>query len=403
MSSSDSPLLHEEFMAFMGEEDSFALVRRWAEHQGYPGAAVQFGGLELLASMLEQTAPPKVIVIDLDDQIDPAAGAARLSALCGNGTKIVAVGSANDVSLYRRMLTSGVSDYLVKPLNDELLSGSIHAAQKGGLGASAGSKEAQIIVIVGTRGGVGATTLAVNLGWSLGHDLKAPTTILDLDLQFGTTALALDLEPGRGIKEILSNPTRVDGLMVASAMASESDQLSILSAEESLDESFVIDSNAVATLLKELRRNFEYILIDLPRHQIANQRRLLASAHAVILVSELSLVGIRDTLRIKNMLKAIGSTAKLLTVAGRTGGVRPSQVDVATFEKSAVIKIDFSIPEDPKAVNDSANAGKALGAIAPEAPITKIYKELATNLSGKEVTEDKEKKSKIWGLLKKGE
>ena len=363
--------MHAEFMAFVGDEASFTSLRGFAERQGFPAAAVQMGGPDMFAQMLEQTSAPKFAVVDIDGQPDPAARGRALVGLCGPECKLIAIGSANDVSLYRRMLASGVVDYLVKPLTAEMLAQAYATALRGGIGGKGEAREAKIIVMIGARGGVGASTIAVNTGWLLAHKLKFQCALLDLDLQYGTCALALDLDPGRGMRDVVASAQRVDSLMVASSMVAASEMFSVLGAEEAIEDIVPIDSSAITALLKEMKGNFDYIIVDLPRHMLATQKRLLAMAHEIVLVSELSLAGIRDTLRIKNAISALGSTAGLTLVASRVNTAHPSQVDQAAFEKGAQIKIDFTIPEDTKSVTVAANTGKALGAVAADAPVTK--------------------------------
>ena len=99
----------------------------------------------------------------------------------------------------------------------------------------------------------------------------------------------------------------------------------------------------------------------------------------------MSLAGIRDTLRIKNAITSVGSTARITVASSRTSPLHPGQVDVAAFEKGTQIKIDFAIPEDSKAVAQAANSGKALGAVVAEAPITKALLAIASKLSNKSI------------------
>ena len=231
----DTPLMHNEFMAFVADEATFASIRAFAEKQGFPAATVQMGGPDLFAQMLEQTSAPKVTVIDIDSQSDPSSVVTRLRALMGATGKLIGVGSANDVSLYRSLSAAGLNDYLVKPLTPEILAQTYALTLRSDGSSKSAVREAKIIVVIGSRGGVGASTLAVNCGWLLAHKLKFQCALLDLDMQFGTSALALDLEPGRGLKDVVSSPQRVDSLMVASSMVAASDQFSVLGAEEPVD------------------------------------------------------------------------------------------------------------------------------------------------------------------------
>lgn len=402
--SSDAPAMHGEFMGFANDDESLDILRSWALKQGYPIATIQQGGPDMFAQMLESSAPPRMVVVDIDGQVDPVAVTQRLVSLCGADCKIIILGSANDVGLYRRTLAAGAIDYLVKPMTSELLSQAMTAAlKKNTVDGRPVEREAKIMVVIGVRGGAGASTIALNTAWLMSHELGQHVALLDLDLQFGTSALALDLEPGRGLRDIVSSPHRVDSLMIASSMATESEQFSVLAAEESVDEFVMMDNAAIAALLKEMKGNFDVILIDMPRHLFAAQKRLLASAHEIILVTDLSLAGIRDTLRFRNSIKTLECTGRVTIVGSRTNAMKAGQVDAAAFEKGAQAKIDFFVPDDVKCVTQAANGGKAIAAIAKQSPVTKALQTLAVHLVGKDIKTDKQEGlvGRLMGAVKK--
>ncbi|MDR3450028.1 MAG: hypothetical protein P4M15_09850, partial [Alphaproteobacteria bacterium] len=142
----DDAVMHGEFMAFAADEASLGSLRGWAERQGYPAASVQQGGADMFAHMLESSSPPKMAIIDIDAQADAAAVTARLVSLCGADCKLIAIGSANDVGLYRRILGAGAVDYLVKPLTADMLNQALASALRGQTGGKPDVKEARIAV-----------------------------------------------------------------------------------------------------------------------------------------------------------------------------------------------------------------------------------------------------------------
>jgi pilus assembly protein CpaE len=221
--------------------------------------------------------------------------------------------------------------------------------------------------------------------------------VLDLDVHFGTSALAVDREPGRGMRAALENPERLDGLLVASSMVQESDKLSILCAEENLDAPLHFDGEAALGLLKPVASNFDAVFVDLPRHMLAAQKRLLASAHAIVLVSDLSLAGLRDARRVRAYLKTLRPDLLPILVANRTGDNAFTALDRTTFEKNLEAKIDFEIAEDTKTAKQAANLGKAFAAVAPQAEVSKTLASLARALLG--IPEPKKAKQGS-GLLK---
>jgi len=391
-------VMHGEFMGFVIDDDSLLSLRAWAERQGYPQASAQQGGADMFAQMLEASPPPKMVIVDVDGQVDPAATTARLVNLCGSDCRLIIVGSANDVSLYRRITHAGAVDYLVKPLSPEILNQSLAAALRGPSGGKTNVKEeARVIAFIGARGGVGATTTALNVGWLMAHELNRNVALFDLDLQFGTSSLALDLSPGRGLRDIVSSPHRVDALMIASSITPESENFSVLGAEEAVDEVVLVDGGAITALLKEMKGNFDIIAVDLPRAMIATHKRMLMNAQEIVLISDLTLAGIRDTLRIKSCLTSLGCNARMTIVASRTNAAGVGHVDRATFEKSVQAKIDVLIVEDPVSLAAASNSGKALGEAAPKALITKAMRDLARRLAN--IEESEIKKPSFWNKL----
>ena len=140
-----------------------------------------------------------------------------LAEVCDEGTQVIALGDINDVELYRSLIGHGVHDYLVKPVSAETVAAALTRAERGPNGEPA-PKIGRLIAVIGARGGVGATTVATNLAWTLAHDHDMRVALVDLDLFFGTCGLALDLELGRGFREALENPARVDSLFIERAM-----------------------------------------------------------------------------------------------------------------------------------------------------------------------------------------
>ncbi|WP_424648021.1 AAA family ATPase, partial [Enterobacter hormaechei] len=98
--------------------------------------------------------------------------------------------------------------------------------------------------VIGTRGGVGASTIATSIAWLLADKEKRSTALLDLDVHFGTGALSLDLEPGRGLTDAIENPSRIDGLFIERAMVKATENLSVLSAEAPISSPVVTDGSA---------------------------------------------------------------------------------------------------------------------------------------------------------------
>lgn len=369
----------EQFLAYVADEASFQVARSVAGELGWPAATVQRGGAGDALELFTGSVPmPAILLVDLDGTANPVVTMARLASMAGPDARTVGLGTPNDVDLYRDLLAAGAADYLVKPLTPEALHQIIRSARQAPKRTPVQEvTPARLVVVAGVRGGTGASTVAVNTAWIIGHELKQKTALLDLDLHFGTDTLALDLEPGRGLREALETPNRLDSLLVKSSLVNESDWLSVLGAEEPVEDGVAFGPMAVTALLEELRSGFQVVVVDLPRHLLPVHRPVLGLADQVILVSDFSLAGIRDTVRLMASIKVLGGPACHVVV----GGPRAPQVDRATFERGIQGKIAHVIPQDDKAMAAAANQGKAVAALSPQAASVKAMRALAMTMA----------------------
>ncbi len=354
----------EPFQAFACDDWTAEAIRPLVVEQGWSPEKVVKGGLRGAIQSLAVSASPQILLVDLSDSADPATEINNLAEVCEPGTIVIAVGQVNDVRLYRMLMSSGLHDYLLKPISADQLRDTI-AQARAILHAprilDTGPEKAPCsVAVVGARGGVGTSTIATSLGWLMADRLERSTAILDLDVHFGTAALSLDLEPGRGLVDAIDNPSRIDGLFLERAMVKASERLSILSAEAPISAPIMTDGLAFAQLQDEMRLNFETTIVDLPRGMMIQQPVLVSSAQTIILVTEFTLAAARDTIRLLAWLKTHAPQSTVLTVANRVQPAAQSEIAQSDFEGSIERPVDFAIPYDPKLVVQAAKLGKPI-------------------------------------------
>ena len=307
----------------------------------------------------------------------PIAEVSAARAVGGPDLKLVVLGTVNDVAWFRDLLSAGASDYLVKPSTREALTAVLERTSLGttpdGLG--------QVIVFIGSRGGVGATTSAVSCAWLMATERRQRVALVDLDLHFGTVALKLDLDPGSGLCEALEQPSRIDSLFIERAMIKVSDNLRVLAAEASAAQQIVVDAGAVDMLLHELRRKFGRVAVDLPRGAGPMQRVVLAAASQVVVFCEHSLAGLRDTIRLQTLVREQAPQARLWLVEAGASGER-APIGKSEFEKGIGKSLDVSLSYDPKSASGAANSGQPLPAAAPRSAIVRDLRQLTALLVG---------------------
>jgi pilus assembly protein CpaE len=370
------------FVAAVIDETTRETVRGVARHLGWANPVLREGGVSAAAAYLKAAGPPAFLVVDVSDSDDPVADVSGLLNLCGQPTPLLAIGLVNDVRLYRSLRDAGAADYLVKPLPGDVLLSAVQDAGRAPPPPPAASKTAQVIALIGARGGVGATTLAVSAGWTIAQQ-HVKATLLDLDLHFGSAALSLDIEPGRGLRELLTHPERIDSLLIDAAVTQAGDRLRLLSAEEPLEDALHIGPDGLVAIVDMLRTTANVVVADVPRNLGPLTRQMMALADVIAVVTDLSLAAMRDTQRLMAMITSAHSEAKSMIVANRVGGVA-GEVGVSDFERGVGGKIAHFIPYDRAAAVAAAEAAKPLVEVARNAKTVMALKAFALGLSGAE-------------------
>lgn len=396
----------DPFSAYICDDAALDVLRPVVVELGWQPEKCNKGGLRNAVQSLSVSASPAILVVDLSESGDPLNDINALAEVCEPGTVVIAIGQVNDVRLYRDLLSSGIHDYLLKPLSPQQVHDALNQAlavfmsPKGGE-ADAGKRHISTAV-VGTRGGVGASTLATSLAWLFSEQHKSPTALLDLDVHFGTGALALDLEPGRGLTDAIENPSRIDPLFIERAMVRASDNMSILSAEAPINQPLMTDGAAFVQLEDEFRQAFDMTVIDLPRNMLINFPQLLGDVNLVVLACELTLASARDTIRLLSWLKSNAPHAHPMIVANKA---QPSLAEISKpdFEASIERKIDFMVPYDIKAASNAAKLGQVFVDANRSSKATAVMRQIAERIVGVGMDEgstaaSSEKKSLLGGF-----
>ena len=354
--------LRDPFSAYVCDETTAETLRPIVTEMGWAPEKVNKGGLRNAVQSLSVSASPQILFVDLSESGDPLNDINALAEVCEPGTVVIAAGQVNDVRLYRDLVVSGIQDYLLKPLNPDMLREAFTNAQailNAPKAVEAGTERPHIsTAFIGARGGVGASSLATSVAWVLSEKGARTTALLDLDVHFGTGALSLDLEPGRGLTDAIENPSRIDGLFIERAMVKSSERLSVLSAEAPINSPLMTDGSAFYQLQAEMRAAFECTVVDLPRTMLVQHPHLISDIQVAVIVTELTLAAARDTIRLLSWMKSNAPQTQVVVVANRVQPVAQLEISRKDFEGSIERKIDFSIVFDQKLAAQSAKLGK---------------------------------------------
>lgn len=394
-----SPQEPRQFRAFIQDEATRAVVDQVIADLGIPNASVHRGGVHEAARLLGEQRSPRLLVVDLTGVELPLSAVNELAEVCEPGVTVIAIGDRNDVGLFRDLINNGVSDYLVKPVTPPLLQKSLLNVLESARQERPNDRRGRLVAVVGARGGVGATMLATGIAWTIAHRRRRRVALVDLDLHYGTVALALDLEPSPGLREALEHPGRIDGLFVDRVMIRHSDTLYVLSCEESLGEPAIPDTAALDVLLKELRNKFHFVVVDLPRQVSAASQQILQTATNLVLVTDLSLAGMRDTLRQLNLIPSVNAACQITLVANRAGEHRDGEIGRKEFEAAVGRGVDFVMPFDARSVAGATNIGKPVA--DGHGKVAAVIQQVTERVAGNPAAAPRARRFRLWPLTRR--
>lgn len=368
------------FIAFCADSATHAAIDQVISDMMLPHASIRKGTVKDAIKHLSQHSSPKLLMVDITGSDLPLSDIDSLADVCEPGVSVIAIGERNDCGLFRDLLHHGVTDYLVKPLSPALLQRAISHISDDAEPTKAGNKLGKLVAVMGARGGVGATTVATSLSWIIAQQRRRKVALLDLDLQFGTVALSLDIEPSHGLREALESAERIDSLFMDRMLIQHSDRLFVMSAEETPDETLLLDYDAIQLLLNDLRNKFHYVIVDLPRNPNPSTLQVLEHATDLILVSDFSLAGMRDTMRTAGFLPTLNASCNNVIVASRAGEHKQGEMPRSEFEKGIGRKVDFVLPFDANTVATATNFGQPVA--AGKGPVAKGLGDIADRLCG---------------------
>ncbi|HTO82016.1 MAG TPA: P-loop NTPase [Methylomirabilota bacterium] len=363
-------------LAFVRDRDSEAVLRACFAAAGFERAAFVSGSIETAIAQLPKRGSPRLLVVDIGGVDDPLHRLGDLAAVSDPSTEVIVIGDHNDVVLYRNLKAAGVAEYFFKPLVSTVVSRELLAIAKGDADPRH-LPTGRLVIVLGVRGGVGATTVAANAAWHLAVDLDRKVMLLDLDLHGGDAALQLDATPGNALVEALQHPDRVDGLFLDRGVVSIEKRLGLLSTVEPLSENAPFEEAAVAQLLSNLLPRYRYVFVDMPAEVAVQLPGILRMPSTVMLVSDGSLIGTREVTRWWKQIGADSPEHIVLHVLNKNGGdaVLPEEALLKALPKAP----DVVIPYD-RHIGSAAQLG--VRAVQKRAAMHRAMADLSRHLTG---------------------
>jgi pilus assembly protein CpaE len=386
--------------AFIERPETAEAIEKAAEDRrmARATAVIRTGGLAAAVELYQNQPTPSLIIVE---SLEPApqllALLDRLAEVCDPGTKVMVAGQTNDIALYRELMRRGVSEYLVPPLRPLAIIGAITGLYADPAQPFVGRQ----IAFVAAKGGVGASTLAHNFAYAMSETMQAATVIVDFDLAFGTAGLDFNQDPLQGVADALSQPDRLDSVLMDRMMARCSDRLSLFAAPANLDQDYDISPELFEDVAGKIRAAAPYIVLDLPHAWSAWKRKVLMTSDDLVVVATPDLASLRNA---KNMIDLVRQSRPndqpprlVLNQVGVPG--RP-EIPVKDFGEALGLSPSLVLPFDPKLFGQAANNGQMLSEVNAKSKSAEGIDYLARLISRREAPVVA-KTSLLSGLFKK--
>jgi pilus assembly protein CpaE len=378
-----APAPRVSVQAFCETVETAAAVQSASEDRRMAKAHVkiQMGGITAAIEAYNGAPTPNVIVIEAESGGEVILGGLdTLAEVCDAGTRVVVIGHVNDVTLYRDLVRRGVSEYLIAPV------GTIDVVRAicGLFSAPDAKPVGRIIAIVGAKGGVGASSVAHNVGWAMARELHLGTVVADLDLGFGTAGLDYNQDPPQGVADAVFSPDRVDNAFIDRLLSKCTDRLSLLAAPATLDRVYDFAAEAFDPIVDALRATVPSVVLDVPHQWCGWTRRMLIAADEILIVGVPDLANLRNTKNLIDLLKmARPNDRRPRYCLNQVGIAKRPEIKPADFAKALDDEALAIIPFEPQLFGTAANNGQMIAELSSSHKVAEIFRQLAQALTGR--------------------
>jgi pilus assembly protein CpaE len=345
---------------------------------------------------------PGLVVVDLES--DPHVGLRFVQFLVESGTVGAVMAAGRDLTseLLLKAVQAGVMEIVGKPTSHEELSAALQRVWKktGRKSAAAVAPEpGQTIALFAAKGGVGTTSLATNLAIEIHRLTRAPTLLLDLDLELGETALLLGMEPQFSLVDLIRNIHRVDQGLLASYIERHDSGIELLAAPFQPADYETVSRDRVRQVVSFLKSHYQYVIMDTPKSFHPASIGVLEEADETLLITTATLPAIRNVSRSLNLVKQLATTRgrpPLRLIVNRH--VPGELISPAEIAEAVGMEVFQTIHNDFQGLNRATNEARPLVVGSPGSQYSRDVRALAAKITGVAISETPRRRSLLGGL-----
>ena len=338
--------------------------------------------------------PWDVVILEISGKGGEEFDFARGALISGMVKNIFLTSPRIDPQIFNEALLLGAKGFFCQPIDKEEVKSALLkiSEQRESSGEEKAARKGRIIDVLGAKGGVGTTTVAVNLaGDMLGLDGAASVAIIDMNHPFGDVPLFLNMGRAANWAEVSKNIARLDATFLMSMLFKHPSGLCVLPAPETIVEDNRMPQ-IMETILGLMRTLFDYVVVDSGMSLNAASRSILRIADEVVIVTVLALPSLVNVRRFREIFTRLGypPEEKVHIVVNRL--TKKSDIQLKEAEATLRKKVSWTVPNDYRLTMSAINQGKLLGSVDKSAEATVRMKGLAGFLAGKR----EKKKERGW-------
>lgn len=351
---------------------------------------------------------PDIALISLDaDAIKGLALVAKLSHSLPS-CNVLVISRSQEGSLILQAMRNGAKEFLNFPLKLEDFLAAMDRIQhtQGGRDGEPEVRSSNVITVAGAGGGVGCTSLAINLACVLAQDERNHVAIIDLDLALGDADVWLDIIPDYTIQDVAENITRLDYSLLKRSLTKHECGAFLLPRPVHMEDNPTITPEELRRVVALLKATFTHLVIDVSKSFGKLDLAAMEASDTVLLVTQLDLPCLRNVVRLLQFFEQQEDLLDKIKVIVNRLGLEDSQISTSKAVDTIGREVYWQIPNDYATMVESRNNGLPLLRHAQRAKLTKAIEQLAHSIGNRAGTtgegEEKKQRKGLFSFLSSG-
>jgi len=333
------------------DNEGMGLVREaLAAEAALPPASVSFGD----ALVVIERARPDVVIVGYNRAVDAALQLADELRRNMPGVVLIALADAPDSGAILGAMRAGYKEFVVLPADSNRLRQTV----RGAASSQADEEErGRVVAVVGSKGGVGVTTLAVHLAAELAAIHRV--LLVDLDLGMGDAAPMMDLQTRDSIGELLSRADRMDERVLTSAVVVHKSKVNVLTTPDDMQSIGEVRADDLYSILSIAAKAYQWVIIDCGTFHNDPVVLAMQVSDTIMLVTTPDVMSVRDAFRRLRSLTALGvEKERVRLVVNRWH--KAAYVSRKDIQTNLGIPVAATVADDPRHVEQAVNEGKLI-------------------------------------------